>query len=522
VCASELIEVYVGRGAARVRSVFELARKKAKGRCATVLFMDEIDALGSRGGMRNLPGTPNMGGHDETIQTVNQLLFELDGFGSQAGDDGVLLMGATNRYSSLDPALLRPGRFDRHIFLELPNAAVREEIMNLELRKLGKRVKLEGEERLGDLCTEDWMERFSGADVANSVNEAVYFALRRRQRAEKAAAADGSGRYPVQMTPLTADWGPSLAGLGGLNAAVLAAAGGKLGVSPPKKSRRGENDSKDKDGRDTPAVKKKKKSKDSKEAAGESDLSLSPTKPSKEKKEKKERSRSKRERATEEGGSASSSSSSKESARRQKPPLPPRDVSASRVDVIARHLPPPPEQDGSSKETAESAETGAQPVQDEDPMAAWNSPRSISLGRRKEEAEIAISVRSSSLGRGCSPALTDSRQATPLLTTQPDPAVQPPRRISQTSSLGGGGDAVIAEHNVELKSPERLSPVKNDGEVDLAFVEVQSEEEDSSEDDLHVLVFGDLLQGVNRTRNQVLSRESQGWPGGMPMGRNTF
>jgi len=165
VSASEFVETYVGRGSARVRQLFKQAREMAP----CVLFIDEIDALGRR--------QSHFGGgsaHDEYVQTMNQLLCELDGISGH--DDGLVVIGATNRFNALDNALLRPGRFDRHVWLHLPSEQDRFEI--LKLNCLIRPIKLDS--------TVDWSAiaretiSFSGADLANLVNESVFFSLRRR------------------------------------------------------------------------------------------------------------------------------------------------------------------------------------------------------------------------------------------------------------------------------------------------------------------------------------------------------
>eukprot|EP00392_Amoebophrya_sp_AT5.2_P005645 g5654.t1 len=209
---SELVEVYVGRGAARVRAIFAKCRKLCKmggassGRTGAltpagflaetaaafigsslanrrnhgnsvspspcVLFFDEIDAVGAR-------TSATVRTHEETVQTVNQLLHELDGFGSCAGEDRVLVLGATNRYEALDSALLRPGRFDRQIFLRLPSARERFLILLKALRGkpvclaqdydfVAEKVRVVEEENVFEqLCSDAVMADFSGADIAH-------------------------------------------------------------------------------------------------------------------------------------------------------------------------------------------------------------------------------------------------------------------------------------------------------------------------------------------------------------------
>jgi len=161
-CGSELVEVFVGKGAARIRSLFERAR--ASSPC--VLFFDEIDALGSR-------SSGHAGGsHDETVQTVNQLLAQLDGF--QQNTSRILVLGATNRYDALDVALLRPGRFDRHIFVQLPTENCRLKILRLYGEKSAPSIA----DTVWERCAKE-TEGFSGADLASVDNEARFFGMRR-------------------------------------------------------------------------------------------------------------------------------------------------------------------------------------------------------------------------------------------------------------------------------------------------------------------------------------------------------
>lgn len=162
VSASEFVETYVGRGSARIRSLFKQAREMAP----CVLFIDEIDALGKR--------ESTFGGgtaHDEYVQTMNQLLVEMDGISGHL--DGLVVVGATNRFNALDTALLRPGRFDRHVWLTLPNEQERLEILTLNCGKL----KLGPDAVLTRIAQETLS--FSGADLASLVNESVFFSLRR-------------------------------------------------------------------------------------------------------------------------------------------------------------------------------------------------------------------------------------------------------------------------------------------------------------------------------------------------------
>jgi len=159
ISASEFIEVFVGVGAARVRHMFDEAKKRAP----SIIFIDELDSIG------RVRGTGFGGGHDEREQTLNQILAELDGF---EGHEAVVVLAATNRPDVLDPALLRPGRFDRHITLELPDAKAREAILKVHVRKvpLDKDVNLEQVAR--------GTPGFSGADLKNLVNEAAMLAAR--------------------------------------------------------------------------------------------------------------------------------------------------------------------------------------------------------------------------------------------------------------------------------------------------------------------------------------------------------
>jgi len=157
---SEFVEMFVGLGAARVRDLFTQA--KAKAPC--IIFIDELDALGKARGM----GT--MGGHDEREQTLNQLLVEMDGFDPQVG---VILIAATNRPEILDPALLRPGRFDRQVLVDRPDRKGREAILQVHLKKIKYDDTLDIE-KLANMTP-----GMVGADLANIVNEAALLAVRR-------------------------------------------------------------------------------------------------------------------------------------------------------------------------------------------------------------------------------------------------------------------------------------------------------------------------------------------------------
>ena len=159
ISASEFIEVFVGVGASRVRKMFDEAKKRAP----AIIFIDELDAIG------RVRGTGIGGGHDEREQTLNQILAEMDGF---AGHEPVIVLSATNRPDVLDPALLRPGRFDRHVTLELPDRNARAAILKVHTRD----VPIDEDVDL-DLIAAG-TPGFSGADLKNLINEAAMFAAR--------------------------------------------------------------------------------------------------------------------------------------------------------------------------------------------------------------------------------------------------------------------------------------------------------------------------------------------------------
>ena len=156
---SDFVEMFVGVGAARVRDMFQQAEAKAP----CIIFIDELDALGKS------RGTGIVGGHDEREQTLNALLVEMDGFGSNSG---VIVMAATNRPETLDPALLRPGRFDRHVLVDRPDIRGREDILKVHV----KNVKLDPKVDLREVAA--ITPGFVGADLANLVNEAALLAAR--------------------------------------------------------------------------------------------------------------------------------------------------------------------------------------------------------------------------------------------------------------------------------------------------------------------------------------------------------
>ncbi|MCH2568205.1 MAG: ATP-dependent zinc metalloprotease FtsH [Pseudomonadales bacterium] len=171
ISGSDFVEMFVGVGASRVRDMFDQAKKQSP----CIIFIDEIDAVGRH------RGAGLGGGHDEREQPLNQLLVEMDGFD---GNDGIIVIAATNRPDVLDPALLRPGRFDRQVVVGLPDVRGREQILKVHMRKVP----------LGDDVDASVIARgtpgFSGADLANLVNEAALFAARQDRRTVNMAQFD--------------------------------------------------------------------------------------------------------------------------------------------------------------------------------------------------------------------------------------------------------------------------------------------------------------------------------------------
>ena len=163
ISGSDFVELYVGVGASRVRDLFDQAKKQSP----AIVFIDEIDAVGRQ------RGTGLGGGHDEREQTLNQLLVEMDGFGR---NEGVVVLAATNRADVLDPALLRPGRFDRQVYVGMPDIRGREAILNVHVKDkpLAEDVDLK--------AVAQGTPGFTGADLENLVNEAALLAARKSQR----------------------------------------------------------------------------------------------------------------------------------------------------------------------------------------------------------------------------------------------------------------------------------------------------------------------------------------------------
>ncbi|KAG7531923.1 hypothetical protein ISN44_Un14g000230, partial [Arabidopsis suecica] len=163
ISGSDFVEMFVGVGASRVRDMFEHSRKSAP----CIIFIDEIDAVGRQ------RGAGLGGGHDEREQTLNQMLVEMDGFD---GNEGIILIAATNRPDVLDPALLRPGRFDRQVIVALPDIRGREQILKVHMRKVPLSKDVD------PMIIARGTPGFSGADLANLVNEAALFAARLNNR----------------------------------------------------------------------------------------------------------------------------------------------------------------------------------------------------------------------------------------------------------------------------------------------------------------------------------------------------
>ena len=164
ISGSDFVEMFVGVGASRVRDMFEQAKKHAP----CIIFIDEIDAVGRH------RGAGLGGGHDEREQTLNQLLVEMDGF---EGNEGIIVIAATNRPDVLDPALLRPGRFDRQVVVPLPDVRGREQILQRPHAQGAA-----GRRREAAAASRAARPGFSGADLANLVNEAALFAARANKR----------------------------------------------------------------------------------------------------------------------------------------------------------------------------------------------------------------------------------------------------------------------------------------------------------------------------------------------------
>ena len=180
---SDFVEMFVGVGASRVRDLFRQATEKAP----CIVFIDEIDAVGRARGNK-----ANMGGNDERESTLNQLLTEMDGFGTNSG---VIILAATNRADILDKALLRAGRFDRQIYVELPELSDRKEIFQVHLRD----VKIDGSVDLDLLSRQT--PGFSGADIANVCNEAALIAARHKKQAVPSTASSADSRNVQRSLP---------------------------------------------------------------------------------------------------------------------------------------------------------------------------------------------------------------------------------------------------------------------------------------------------------------------------------
>lgn len=190
ISGSDFVEMFVGVGASRVRDMFEQAKKNAP----CLIFIDEIDAVGRQ------RGAGLGGGHDEREQTLNQMLVEMDGF---SGNDGVIVIAATNRPDVLDPALTRPGRFDRQVVVGLPDVKGREQILKVHMRKVSVAQDVDA------MTLARGTPGYSGADLANLVNEAALFAARVNKRAvtmlEFEKAKDKINMGPERRTMIMTD-----------------------------------------------------------------------------------------------------------------------------------------------------------------------------------------------------------------------------------------------------------------------------------------------------------------------------
>lgn len=190
ISGSDFVEMFVGVGASRVRDMFEQAKKNAP----CLIFIDEIDAVGRQ------RGAGLGGGHDEREQTLNQMLVEMDGFG---GNEGVIVIAATNRPDVLDPALTRPGRFDRQVVVGLPDVKGREQILKVHMRKVPMADDVDA------MTLARGTPGYSGADLANLVNEAALFAARSNKRTvsmlEFEKAKDKINMGPERRTMIMTD-----------------------------------------------------------------------------------------------------------------------------------------------------------------------------------------------------------------------------------------------------------------------------------------------------------------------------
>ena len=182
ISGSDFVEMFVGVGAARVRDMFEKAKKSAP----CIIFIDEIDAVGRH------RGAGLGGGNDEREQTLNQMLVEMDGFETNLG---VIVMAATNRPDILDPALLRPGRFDRQVYVTLPDIRGREQILNVHMRKVPI-----GQDIRADIIARG-TPGMSGADLANLCNEAALMAARRNGARGRDAVDFEKAKDKIMMGP---------------------------------------------------------------------------------------------------------------------------------------------------------------------------------------------------------------------------------------------------------------------------------------------------------------------------------